>query len=133
MNLNLSQRSSWAVLCGAAVLLTGCGGGSSKPVGSVTGVVSLSGTPLTEGVVNLYSADSGSGAIAKIGADGKFKIDGELPTGTYSVTVRPPGPTPDNPKLKPTRIPKKYHADKTTDLTAKVEAKANEIKLDLVP
>lgn len=133
MNLNHWRHGSWAVLCGVAVLLTGCGGGSSKPVGSVTGVVSLGGTPLTEGEVNLYSAESGSGAIAKIGPDGKFKIDGELPTGTYSVTVKPPGPTPDNPKPKPTKIPKKYQIDKTTDLTAKVEAKANDIKLDLVP
>jgi hypothetical protein len=61
--------------------------------------------------------------------------DGALP-GTYKVVIVPPPPlAADDPKLKPKMprrpLPSKYTKPTTTDLSATVEAKSNDITLTI--
>jgi hypothetical protein len=51
--------------------------------------------------------------------------------GTYKVSVTPPTPTPDNPTPPDSKIPEKYRAVGTTDLSSKITGGTNEVKLEL--
>lgn len=111
--------------------MIGCGD-SSRPTAPATvrGVVTLDGEALKEGVVNFSSATTGDAAIAKV-ADGKFTVTGGMVPGTYKVSVTPPTPTPDNPTPPESKIPEKYRASATTDLSSTITGGTNEVKLDL--
>lgn len=121
-----------ALLCNL-VIFPGCGSsGPAKVVpAGVQGLVTLGGKGLEEGTVNFSSAATGNGAIAKIGAEGKFVVTGGVVPGDYKVTITPPTPTPDNPKPKASKIPKKYRDLKTSDLTAKITSSSNDLKFEL--
>lgn len=118
-----------STLCMLATI--GCGD-SSRPTApsTVRGVVTLDGQALPEGVVNFSSSATGDAAIAKV-TDGKFVVTGGMVPGTYKVSVTPPTPTPDNPTPPVSKVPEKYRAPETTDLTSKITGGTNEVKLDL--
>lgn len=112
--------------------LSGCGGTPAKetPTG-VKGVVTLAGKPLSEGTVNFSNSSTGNGAVAQLGAEGKFTVTGGVVPGEYKVTITPPTPTPENPAPKPSSIPDKYRNEATTDLKAKISSGANDLKFEL--
>ena len=95
-----SSSLTWFASACCLVATIGCGD-SSRPTApsTVRGVVTLDGQALAEGVVNFSSSSTGDAAIAKV-ADGKFVVTGGMVPGTYKVSVTPPTPTPDNPRLE---------------------------------
>ncbi len=141
---------SWAMflrsfpggLCALLVCMSlgGCGSSASdKETGTVSGTVVSDGKPVTEGLVSFSIAAKGVGALADLDANGAFKFESPLPVGEYVVTISPPRPdpnlgpkemTPIDPKDYP-NIPKKYHSDKTSGLTAKVVTGENKIELNM--
>ena len=103
----------------------------------VSGLVTLGGVPLKEGMINFSSSTTGDSAIANINQDGRFLFGNGVLPGTYRVTITPaesntppaPGVTP--PKLN-LAIPQKYSDPASTDLKAEVTAQSGEFKFDLV-
>ena len=128
----------------ASLLLAGCGDGKS----TVTGTVTMDGTPLTGGNVSFMPEGGGPMASGAISETGEFTLytnanPGAAP-GKYKVTVNPPfeasggsagdGSTsqPSGNEKKVRSIPQKYQNSSTTDLKAEVKAGANDpIKIEL--
>lgn len=114
--------------------IVGCSGGTSGPAPSmVAGSVTLAGKALSDGTVSFSSPGTGNGAIAKLGAEGKFVVSGGVVPGDYRVTVTPPTPTPDNPTPPASDIPEKYRSETTSDLTCKITGGSNTLKFELMP
>ncbi len=126
-----SSGLTWFASSLCLLATIGCGD-SSRPTApsTVRGVVTLDGQALPEGVVNFVSSSTGDAAIAKV-ADGKFVVTGGMVPGTYKVSVTPPTPTPENPMPAVSKVPEKYRAPETTDLSSTIKGGTNEVKLDL--
>jgi hypothetical protein len=125
------------LLIGVA-LLQGCSGETSsipKTV-EVSGLVTLNGTPLTEGSINFSSGTTGDSAIASINQDGRFLFGNGVLPGTYRVTITPsnskvpPAPGVAPPKLN-LSIPAKYGDPASTDLKAEVSSQSTDFTFDL--
>ncbi|MFO1005868.1 MAG: hypothetical protein U0929_07915 [Planctomycetaceae bacterium] len=134
-------RNHWAVkrrqfLCGVLGLvlsvLSGCGGEANKaigPTGTVTGLVTLKGSPLTKGRINFTNAKESAGGSGSLGEGGAYQLDEPIPVGDYDVFISfefspealKDGVTAD--LLK--EIPKKYRSAKTSKLTATVKEGEN--------
>lgn len=139
MKHTMILRTLTLILCVTQIgLLTGCGGGgpAKKPEGTVTGTLTSGGTPLPEVMVNFQDPTSGSAAMAKTDATGKYTLNGPLVIGSYKVFITPApltstgtpgGPAPTVTALT---IPDKYKSLETTDLMAEVKAGDNTIPLD---
>ena len=117
-------------------LLSGCGGAraESQPMGAVSGTVTLKGQPLTDCRVNFISQQGGSGAGGDLQPDGSFSFEGPIPTGTYSVFITLPEiftPAQAQSKSGLASVPKKYHSQSTSDLTATVTEGDNNLTLEL--
>ncbi len=125
------------LLVGTLGTLAGCGP-HPYPVSGL--VVYSDGQPATDlagsDVIFTSEASSSSGAIDE---QGHYTLtthregDGALP-GTYKVVIVPPQPVgADDPKARQIRraVPAKYTKPTTTDLTAAVEAKTNDITLTI--
>lgn len=117
------------------MLIVGCGE-SSKPIpmGTVSGSVTVKGKPLELGRLNFISGQMGSGASGSLGTDGKYALDGPIPTGTYDVFVSfevSPAQlkTPAADVLK--TVPSKYQRQNTSKLVATVAEGTNEVKFEL--
>jgi hypothetical protein len=120
------------------LLITAAGcGGSDVATGAVQGRLNFPNGQATPAVVQLYSAETGVGTATKVGDDGTFQFETEVPVGTYRVTVTPPEPPPpgEGPStpLPPSTIPMKYRSDATTPLTVTVAEGDNDFPLDIVP
>lgn len=143
------MRFSSCVVCPAVMnslaltalllIVAGCGGGgpAKKPVGKVEGTVTFEGKPVEAGSVSLELKGGGGGALATIGAGGKFTI-AEVPVGTYVVTVLPVELTPDDmadgKKAPPSdNIPEKYRSGQTSDLSTEIKEGANTVNVDMKP
>jgi hypothetical protein len=126
---------SAAILLSLSLLSTGCGG---RPVGLVSGKVTLDGQPLANATVNFQpSGDTlnpGVGSYGRTDAKGEYSlnlIDGTGPgamIGTHRVMIRAIGevkaaPNKDPEKASPDRVPPQYNL-KTT-LTFEVKAGNN--------
>jgi len=119
----------WRFLAGLLTVcwLTGCGG--RAPTGSISGKVTLGGTPLSAGVVVFSNAKTGVGASAPLDASGTYTIE-SIATGQYQVAVQPPpAPAPHEmeqasaaPRVS---VPQKSQDPKTSNLTATVNEGAN--------
>jgi hypothetical protein len=110
--------------------LSGCGQKLREmTVTSVRGHVTLSGTPLQDGVVALEQPATGYAASSPLDLEGRFDMP-EVPAGEYQITVTPPGlpPPGETPPPRPAtmgpirKIPAKYHLLATSGLTATVPA-----------
>lgn len=112
--------------------LPGCSGG--RPSGSVSGTVTLGGSPLTAGLVLFSNQATGVGVTAELDASGRYEI-GAIPTGEYQVAIEPPPlPAPhemDQVRAPRDNIPPKYKDLQTSGLTAIVESRANTIDFAL--
>jgi len=121
-------------------VLVGCGGaGGGSKTGTVSGTVTLSGSPFTEGRVSLYSPKASAGAQGTLDNDGKFTVDGALPVGEYTVSVLPPSPPDPQPGVAPVLpkspaqggIPVKYRNATTSGLTFQVEPGKNTLDVKM--
>lgn len=119
--------------------VAGCGGGgpARKPTGKVEGTVTFEGKPVEAGSVGLELKGGGGGALATIGAGGKFTIP-EVPVGNYVVTVTPVELTPDDVSAGKTappsdNIPEKYRSIQSSDITAEVKEGANTVNVEMKP
>ena len=122
-------------------LLAGCG--SSEPQrGTVEGLVTFKGVPVTEGTVSFQRP--GHAAEAKLGPDGRYTITegGGLPPGEYTITVLPAlFEDKSDPTLPPRtmsekkapNIPEKYRREGTTPFKKTINAGKNDINLDMTP
>lgn len=90
---------SLAVIASAAIGLSGCGGSESTGA-TITGTVTLNGTPIDNGVINFNPIGSGSTAVAPIEPNGSYEARMSrslvgIEPGEYSVSIEawkyPPG------------------------------------------
>lgn len=123
-----------------AALISGCGSGAIElPTGQVSGTITFEGAPVTEGFVNLISAESGRAATLPLGPGGKFAFEEPVVIGPYAVFITPPEgapPTLENQSPKqpnPKNIPKKYRSDATTEFKVEVKEGENDFPLDMKP
>ncbi len=87
------------VLCG---LLVGCGpSGPTRNYAEVTGAVKYQGKPVANGEV-IFQPASGAPVVAKIGADGNYKMEGVIGPNTVMIT----NPKPEQPKTSTDDIAK---------------------------
>ena len=135
------HRRAFLVVVGA-VFLAGCGqkfNATPPPkVYPVKGKFLLSsGKPVSGGIITFHPKTKlGAEASGEIGPDGSFQLttivknDGALP-GSYTVSVDPyfkgGGPS----KVPASRVPPKFVAPGTSGVTAEVEAKENDLKIEL--
>ncbi len=141
--MNRIATLSLSLLC---VLLPGCG---SSGLGTVSGVVTVDGTPVTQGTI-MFIPEHGKAAIGSIGSDGRYTLttysadDGAL-IGPHKVTILSTvvgassfAPTSiqeevaqaNDPKARRILVrgtvvwivPERYSQPTTTDLTADVKS-----------
>lgn len=122
-------------VCG--IMLSGCGS-DKEPKGSVRGIISYNGSPLTEGLVNIYSDSKSVVGTTEIDSAGTFKFDNMIAAGDYRVYISPPPPpAPPEPgqspiKIpKPQKIPQKYRSADKTDLKITIKEGDNDIPIQL--
>jgi|GEM_PF-767311 len=114
------------------LMLMGCLSGNNGPeTGSLGGVVTLKGTPLRQGTVQLFSRDSAGGGSAEIAPDGTYHVDA-IPVGTYQVQIRPITLTPDDvakgitPSPVTASIPSNFQNYSTSNLEVTIRPGSNE-------
>jgi hypothetical protein len=117
----------------------GCGGVYDA---SVSGVVSLDGSPLPRGTVSYNPTQPGPASYGLIGSDGTYEVntgrEEGLPSGEYTVTVVAKEETviedPNSslpPKPGKTITPPWYRSKKTSPLKMTVESGTNQIDIEL--
>jgi hypothetical protein len=110
------------------LLLTGCG---EPAAGTVSGTITVDGTPLTAGIVTFYSTSKTEPATASTGiADGQYSIP-KIATGPAKITVQsmkpsqpganPDGTIPPAPKGQYMPIAEKYKNQDQSGLTFDVK------------
>jgi len=137
---SLLQAGVLAAGIGLAIGLAGCGSGGIPASSQVYGAVSHEGKPVTQGVVNFFSADTGKAGAGNLTPEGKYEITAGLAPGKYKVYVTPPPitapPMPGAAAAAPRQfpdIPDQYRSDSTSTLSFEVKAGKNEgadFKLD---
>jgi hypothetical protein len=115
--------------------IVGCGEKTDPTLMKIGGVVKFAGQPLSTGIVNFYSAQSGCGT-AMIDSRGHYSLN--LHLGTYQVAViAKDGVDTLDEKLRPvparSLIPQKYFDISTSGLTTTVEQGKSQIDFDLKP
>jgi hypothetical protein len=123
------RAARWLLLALALGPAPGCG----KRLAEVHGRVTFRGQPVSGGASVLFeNAEAGTYIVAKLDADGRYRVEMAegygLPPGTYAVRVRPPDLSPDFPS-----IPKKYRDAKTSGLTLELTPKGATFDIDMQP
>lgn len=77
----------FALILIATTILAGCGQSRSKTF-KVTGTVSFTQTPLSEGTITFDDSSTGVSEAFKIRSNGSYTAT--LPEGSYSVSIQPP-------------------------------------------
>lgn len=149
---SLKQSMSWTVACVVVgSLVVGCDSG--PPTAPVQGRVTYDGKPVPRGTIRFYPVGGGATAVGQIASDGAYTLARKVPgddvlLGEYKVVIEakeivdsPARPmtfedeltmavgAPKNPPKS--LVPLKYASIQTSDLTATVEAGANQIDFDL--
>ncbi|MDA0836101.1 MAG: hypothetical protein O3A29_22750 [Planctomycetota bacterium] len=133
----LATSMFWTVLFSAVIASSGCSDSTpEKETGTVTGVMTLDGKPVTKGEVRFSSDTLGAGATAMLGEGGTFTIDTPIPVGEYVVCVGMPAPIGPQQENRPNPddykdIPQKYAVSTTSDLKATVAVGENKVVLDM--
>ena len=132
MNADMVARRLSA-LVGLVACLVWCGGcgSAAAPSGSVSGMVTYNGQPLTVGMVLFWNEETGVRAGAELDSSGNYQIH-SIRTGDYQVALGHPPPPPPS-KLKKAargsipriRVPDKFLSFQTAGLSAKVERGEN--------
>jgi hypothetical protein len=129
---------SKVVMCVATLACVGCGGAES----TVSGIVTLDGTPVEHGDVAFYPAQTGKGQAASgdIASGGEYTLQagqtGGLPAGEYLVRVVSRGESIPHPQGGPPTpgkflLPVRYSDAGTSGLRFEVLPGSNEINLEL--
>ncbi|NBU75961.1 MAG: hypothetical protein EBS30_12185 [Planctomycetes bacterium] len=137
-----SRTAGIFVLLTSMFFVSGCGGDSAGPkVGTMTGKITYKGAPLSNGTVQVFSAD-GRGGSGPITADGTYTALGDV---TITVKVlasamtgmkpvaRPPG-TPAMPgesDKPPVTIPANYGDKAKSGLTFTIKSGTQTNNIDL--
>lgn len=121
-------------------VLSGCSHtpGSDKPRRDVSITVTLGGTPVTAGLVNLENPQTGEGGGGSLTEEGVVNIP-NVALGTYSVTILPPemDPVPPEPgqaaapKKASPAIPARFRDSKSSPLQLEVKDDSSEFSFDL--
>jgi hypothetical protein len=136
--VNCSLRLTSVVHVVAVLILAGCGG---SDWGYLEGTVKLNGQPVGPGTISLEPiTGEGAGAIARFGADGKYKVTSArrkegAPTGEYRVLIHG-GESFGEEQVgaRPaTQIPARYSKPQTSDLTVTIESGNKSVDFDLKP
>ncbi|MFY9251938.1 MAG: hypothetical protein WAO83_00680 [Fuerstiella sp.] len=119
-----------------SAVFVGCGGPEDGRI-TVTGTVSIDGTPLPDGTVTFYKGSESSG-VGKIDG-GQFTVsqsggsEGMQP-GVYQVAVQSwevePFAVNESGEMGgpgKSRIPEKYHSSSTSELTAEISAEKSSV------
>jgi hypothetical protein len=139
-----ARRWAWLSVPVALVAcaLTGCG--ATGPVGKVAGHVTLSGAPVPQGTVVMFT-DGPDPFSGTTGADGKFTVDRSVKAGTYAVAVQQVEKVLSYEESKKAGanaiastpqsvIPEKYRTAGTSGVKFEVKAgEANKFELDMLP
>lgn len=141
-----SELTWWSRLAaGTAVVWIACAFGCTKgsrgiPLGEVSGTVTFQGEPVSEGVVNLFSDQTGIATAAPLGSNGSFSVPGGIEIGEYAVHITPPvvdvagGVDPPPEEKSYPNIPEKYRDPATSGLKVTVEeGKENVFSFDMQP
>ena len=130
---------AWLLFAIALVAAGGCGPGGPVRL-PVAGEVRFAGQPVQDGIVSLFSRETGIASGGRLNNKGRFTVAEGMPAGSYVVTVRPPPSEVAPPMVAPDplvaypNIPQRYWSDTTSDLTATVESSRREpLRFDLVP
>lgn len=139
MKDRIPVRIAWALACAACLSPLGCGGVYDS---SVSGVVTLDGSPVPRGTVTFSPEGTGPTAYGQIQSDGAYQLrtgkEEGLPPGQYTVTVianEPPaearsktgGPAPMGKPITPDW----YRDPAQSGLSFPVNDGENEINLEL--
>lgn len=73
MRVDFAVLGRWLVLF-VPLILVGCGNGDRPPLGTVTGMVTLSGEPLRNVEVT-FTPDDGRPSYGKTNAEGRYELD----------------------------------------------------------
>jgi len=120
----LRKRDWLTLVCGAIVLLAGCGGG---PNASITGNVTLDGQPLPTGTIDFIPADGNTPTASALIENGTYTLDlfaGPKQVKIHSIKVVGKKPTYEGMKDSPMSdvteevVPEKFN--KKTTLTVDV-------------
>ena len=116
----------------SVLMLAGCGGNSDLPdLGTVEGVVTLDGQPLSGAQVT-FSPASGRPSSGETGSDGSYQLqfttdeDGAI-VGSHTVKIATAVDGRDDPSTE--RVPPRYNSK--TELTAEVKAGKNKFDFEL--
>ncbi len=128
-----------AVTAVIVVIVAGCGRRAE-----VTGVVTLDGTPLSNGVVTFTPRSGGASAYATIGSEGRYTAQtgasAGLSPGEYVVTVAanvpaaeggPTGPGPYSDGISPLSTPQRYADRSQSPLRALLNSGTQELRFEL--
>lgn len=114
-------------------LVGGFGCSEAKdPAGTISGKVTLKGSPFNNCKVAIYSSESKKTLGARIDSEGSFQFVDVAP-GDYVVMVLPP-PLEDDLEVAKIPVPNKLKSRDTTDLSVTVAVNENsELNIELSP
>lgn len=122
--------------CLSVLLLCCCGcPASNDGIGTVEGVVTLDGNPVSQ-VSVMFFPQTGRASMGTTDDNGHYKllytrsVDGAV-IGEHKVTISPEPEEDDDDRRNEELIPSKYVDQKTTDLTATVSSGKNTFNFDL--
>lgn len=132
------------VLLAVSACFIGCGDSNLPPMGNVSGVVSLGGSPLPDAIVTLTPVAGGRPAQGMTDSQGAFDVstfsigDGAI-AGEHSVVINPAKSPPPSYFINPKAargyeppFPSRYWSKSSSGLTATVVAgKSVELNLEL--
>ena len=127
----------FAAILMATVFCTciGCGG-SSEPVGTVTGKVLLNDEPYSDASVVFMCLETGQTGLGEVQSDGTFTLAASLPVGTYKVYLEPAGSDMESEQPTPMamggEVPAKYWNEASTDISIDIKEGENEVTVPLV-
>lgn len=133
--LSPSRWPSRLLVLFCLVPFTFAGCGSSKPMGTVKGTVTLNGSPYADAAVIFLSLKTGQAASADIQAGGAFQLTEPLPTGTYTVYLAPKAAGASDqpaPVSIDRAVPDKYWNEAASDIKIDVKEGANDVKVELI-
>jgi hypothetical protein len=129
-----SKRAAHAmIVAGALVAVTGCGG-----PGTVSGKVTLNGTPLPGGLVTIIDSE-GQSRLGRITKEGTYSMSNVAPgmaqvsvfTSEFGGGVRVKGDPPRDPYGPYVKIPGKYADIKTSGLTIDIKGGKQEYDIPM--
>jgi hypothetical protein len=137
----MSKALAFAVMLGAVVVflagsLVGCGG--PENIASVSGTVTLDGTPLEGAIITFTPTGEGSPSYGRTDASGNYTLQysrevsgAEIGKHTVSVSTHSEGDPDAEPPMPatPEKVPARYNV--YSELTETVKAGSNTINFDL--